>query len=104
MRQGDIFCFPARDGIRASVAFRGLGDLYKRHPLNNNLFLNKLIGDGEPDGYASGSNTCFLYKSEAADVRQCVLFGGCTKKKEKNTTPFWPGPSRRFIFRKTVFF
>ena len=58
------FFFQAEDGIRDSVASRGLGDVYKRQTLLN--FRNRAAVKVIPALLTPGIS-CLLYTSDAAD-------------------------------------
>ena len=90
-----IFFFQAEDGIRDLVRSRGLGDVYKRQPLD--LPGVRRLRDGRLDldvhhflfsaTERAGIRGCLLYTSDAADERSSVDLGGrriIKKKKRSN--------------------
>ena len=94
-----LFFFQAEDGIRELVRSRGLGDVYKRQPVDR---------DGDvPSGhsrvrlrawddadFARASELiyhCLLYTSDAADERSSVDLGGRRIIKKKQSTTFTLG-------------
>ena len=91
---GVFFFFQAEDGIRDLVRSRGLGDVYKRQPVDRARVLR-------PGRHAVGQASsrrlfrrarrrlavaCLLYTSDAADERSSVDLGGrrIIKKKKRN--------------------
>ena len=87
-----IFVFRAEDGIRDLVRSRGLGDVYKRQPIESILpqcSWEQKMGTRDRFGIDCSpspdvSRRCLLYTSDAADDLLCVDLGGrriITKKK-----------------------
>ena len=90
-----LFCFffQAEDGIRDLVRSRGLGDVYKRQAICDEIIiilsfcfsfkiLFLIISDDNGSRLAVG---CLLYTSDAADERSSVDLGGRRIiKKKKN--------------------
>ena len=78
------FFFQAEDGIRALVRSRGLGDVYKRQLLAEQIGLAFLAEVGLDDARTAAADTrgvgqrdvCLLYTSDAADDLLCVDLGG----------------------------
>ena len=89
-----FFFFQAEDGIRDLVRSRGLGDVYKRQPLDRPIARGtgwnssgRLVGTPAKFAGCSGcvappstleyhSGRCLLYTSDAADERSSVDLGG----------------------------
>ena len=79
-----MFFFQAEDGIRYLVRSRGLGDVYKRQPLDQlENALQAAVDSGAPQivtlqgaAGAGKSRLCLLYTSDAADERSRVDLGG----------------------------
>ena len=80
----DFFFFQAEDGIRDLVRSRGLGDVYKRQPLNSIIGFSRVIIKGidgpvtelQQQDLTAIYNSCLLYTSDAADERSSVDLGG----------------------------
>ena len=89
-----FFFFQAEDGIRDLVRSRGLGDVYKRQPGDDDhrregkRQFRQTRADGghhaqrDPTGRLG---TCLLYTSDAADERSSVDLGGRRIIKKNNT-------------------
>ena len=79
-----FFFFQAEDGIRDLVRSRGLGDVYKRQvfdsedPDKGTSFREAVCMAEAKFGTlgTTGSYTCLLYTSDAADERSSVDLGG----------------------------
>mgnify|MGYP003381643691 CR=1 FL=1 len=91
-----LFFFQAEDGIRDLVRSRGLGDVYKRQPLDSAARARIRRGIGKRWRLVSARSqernaarcSCLLYTSDAADERSSVDLGGrriIKKKKKRNT-------------------
>ena len=87
-----FFFFQAEDGIRDLVRSRGLGDVYKRQPVNGcnvgvpvcevpfEAVTSEFFGGNNP----TDNSGCLLYTSDAADERSSVDLGGRRIIKKKN--------------------
>ena len=86
------FFFQAEDGIRDLVRSRGLGDVYKRQPLDSPVqrlgqaFVPRQfrLSCGWTDKPLQFLQGCLLYTSDAADERSSVDLGGRRIIKKKN--------------------
>ena len=88
-----VFFFQAEDGIRDLVRSRGLGDVYKRQIVREQmaaesqerlqiLMDKNSLGTLERD---EANELCLLYTSDAADERSSVDLGGRRIIKKKKT-------------------
>ena len=89
--------FQAEDGIRDLVRSRGLGDVYKRQPLNKQVteeIIETLLQDPCIEHVVEFKSVavdigkykiCLLYTSDAADERSSVDLGGRRIIKKKKT-------------------
>ena len=89
-----LFFFQAEYGIRDLVRSRGLGDVYKRQPMDPLALFSvpSVRRDGFPEETAGNKpagtidNSCLLYTSDAADERSSVDLGGRRIIKKKKST------------------
>ena len=87
-----VFFFQAEGGIRVLVRSRGLGDVYKRQPLNGSIdnILIRIPNDRIPLIGWFGGVICLLYTSDAADDLLRVDLGGRGIIKKKTSSEDWP--------------